>query len=60
MLVVCSAIAKPLAFIFNDNKSDRLSLNKLANVVIDRMLFDNQSIAWCHSIKYIGVHLLSR
>ena len=23
------------------------------------MLFDNQSIAWCHSIKYLGVHLLS-
>ena len=34
-----------------------LSLGKLAKVDTGPMLFDNQSIAWYHSIKYLGVHL---
>ena len=59
MLVVCLATAKSFAFKFNCNKSHCLSLGKLAHVDIDPMLFDNQSVAWCHAIKYLGVHLLS-
>ena len=59
MLVVCSATAKSFAFKFIGNKSHCLSFGKRANVDIGRMLFDNQSIARCHSIKYHGVHLLS-
>ena len=59
MLVVCSATAKSFAYMINGNKSHCLSLGKLANVDICPMLFDNQSIAWCHSISYLGVHLLS-
>ena len=59
MLVVCSATAKSFAFTFNSSKSHCLSLGKLAHVDIGPMLFDNKSIAWCHSIKYLGVHLLS-
>ena len=59
MLVVCSATAKSFAFKFNGNKSHCLSLGKLVNVDIGPMLFDNLSIAWCYSIKYFDVHLLS-
>ena len=59
MLVVFSATAKLFAFKFNGNKLRCLSLGKLANVDSDPMLFDNQSIAWCHSIYYLRVHLLS-
>ena len=59
MLVVCSATAKSLAFKFNGNKSHCLTFGKLANVDIGPMLFDNHSIAWCHSIKYIEVHLVN-
>ena len=59
MLVVCSASAKAFAFKLNGNKSHCLCLRKLANVDIGPMLFDNQSIAWCHSIEYLGVLLLS-
>ena len=56
---VGSATAKSFAFMFNGNKSHCLSLGKLANVDIDPMLFDNQSKAWCHSINFLRVHLLS-
>ena len=59
MLVVCSATAKSFGFKFNGNKSHCLSFDKLANVDLDPMLFDNQSITWCYSIRYLGVHLLS-
>ena len=50
MLVLCSATAKLLAFMFNGNKSHCLSLGKHVNVDIGPVLFDNQSIAWFHSI----------
>ena len=53
MLVVCSATAKSFALKFNGNKSHCLSLGKLANVDVGPMLFDNHSIARCHSIKYL-------
>ena len=59
ILVVCSATAKSLAFMFNGNKSQCLSLGKQANVDIVPILFDNQAIDWCYSIKFLGVHLLS-
>ena len=59
MLVVYLATTKSFAFKFNYNKSHCLSLGKLANVDMGPMLFDNQSIAWFHSIKYFGVQLLS-
>ena len=59
MLVVCSATAKLFEFKFNDNKSHCLSLGKLVNGDISPMLFGNQSIARCQSIKYLRVHLLS-
>ena len=58
MLAVCSATVKSFTFMFSGNKSHCLSLSKLANVGIGPMLFDDQSIAWCHWIKYLGVHLL--
>ena len=57
MLVVCSATAKSFAVRFNGNKSQ--PLGKLAYVDIAPMLFDNQCMAWCHSTKYLDVHLLS-
>ena len=59
MLVACSITAKSFEFEFNDNKSHCLSWGKLINVDIGPMLFGNQSIAWCQSIKYLRVHLLS-
>ena len=59
MLVVYSATTKSYAFKFTYNKSHCLSLSKLANVDIGPMLFDNKSIAWFLSIKYLGVQLLS-
>ena len=58
MLVVCSAAAKLLAFIFNDNKRHCLSLGKLVYVDIGPMLFDNRSTACNNTIKYLRVHLL--
>ena len=42
ILAVCSATAKSCAFKIN----------------IGPMLFGNQSLDWCHSIKYLDVHLL--
>ena len=59
MIVFFLATAKSFVFMFNGNKSHCLSLNKPANVDTGPMLFDNQSIAWCHSINYLRVHLLS-
>ena len=59
MLVICSATAKSLRFKFNGNKSHCLGFGKFASVDIGPMLFDNHSIAWCHSIKYLGINLPS-
>ena len=42
----------------NGNKSHCRSLGNFAYVEIGPMLFDDQSIAWCHSINYLGVLLL--
>ena len=59
ILDACSATATSLALKFNGKKSHCLSLGKLNNFDICPMLIDNQLIAWCQSIKYLGVHLFN-
>ena len=59
ILDVFLATAKSLTLKSNGKKSHCLRLSKLTNVDIGPMLRDNQLIASCQFIKYLGVHLLS-
>jgi hypothetical protein len=59
MLNLCFETAASLDLNFNVNKSHCISFGKSAALKIDPMKIGSCEVAWCSSIKYLGVYIVS-
>jgi len=59
MLNTCYEIAANLMLVFNCNKSKCITFGPGCKLDISHMYLGASTIKWCHTIKYLGVTLLS-
>lgn len=58
MLDKCSEVASDLSLSFNVLKSHCIAVGKLHKCIINPMTLCGNSVDWCSSIKYLGIHIL--
>ena len=59
MLNTCYEIAANLKLVFNCNKSKCITFGPGCKLDISDMYLGASTMKWCHTIKYLGVTLLS-